>query len=83
MPVACSPNRGWDWCVPEYEKKKKKRNRSNVYWGIIKFGLVVYKMGILKHLAYWGIETFKQIVNYNFMISWFKCFDLKLDIFYT
>ena len=25
MPVACSPNRGWDWCVPEYEKKKKEK----------------------------------------------------------
>ena len=25
MPVACSPNRGWDWCVPEYEKKKEKK----------------------------------------------------------
>ena len=27
MPVAWHPNRWWDWCMSEYEKK----NRSNVY----------------------------------------------------
>ena len=35
MPVACHPNRWWDCCMSEDEKKK--------------CGSVVYKMGVLVH----------------------------------
>ena len=41
-------------CAREWEK----RNRYNVYWGVIKCVLVVYKMRVLKYFVSWGIETF-------------------------
>ena len=40
-------------------------------------------MGVLKHFASLGIETFIKILNYNFMINWFKYFDKKSDNFYV
>ena len=59
-------------CAREWEK----RNRYNVYWGVIKCVLVVYKMRVLKYFVSWGIETFLvQKIDLNI---WIK----KLDSFY-
>ena len=39
MSVAWHSNRWWDWCMSEDEKKEINR------------GLVIYKLGVLKHFA--------------------------------
>ena len=47
MPVAWHPKRWWDWCVSVDEMKK---NRSNVYWSVVKMWV--------GSIQYGGIETF-------------------------
>ena len=37
-------------------RKREKTNRTDIYWGVVK--VCVYDMGVLKHFASWGIETF-------------------------
>ena len=39
-------------------RRWEKINRSNVYWRVVKFVSVVYKMGVLKHFSSRGIETY-------------------------
>ena len=58
MPIAWHPNRWWDWCMSE-EKRWEKRNRSNIYWRVVKVCAGSIEIGILKHFASWGIETFR------------------------
>ena len=45
MHIAWHPKRWWNFCMSEDEKKK--RNRTDFYWGIVK--VCVGSMGVLKH----------------------------------
>ena len=60
MPIACHPNRWWDWCMTEDEKKKKERkkerNRSDIYWRFVKVCgvLVVYNWEVSGHFGLLG-----------------------------
>ena len=66
MPVACHPNRRWDWCVSEDVKKEID---PMFIEELEKCALVVYKWGVLKHFVSYRIETFIKISNHNFMIN--------------
>ena len=78
IPVAWHPYRWWDWWVSEDEKKEvdlmfieELQKRASVeyngeYWNIL-------PREVLKHFKF----KFIKILNHNFMINWFKYFDLK------
>ena len=62
--------------------RREKRNRSNVNWRVTKCASVVYKWGVLKHLASWVLEhckfKFIKVLNHNLMKNWFKYFEQKI-----
>ena len=48
MPVAWHPNRWWDWCMSEDEKKEID---PMFIEELQKYALVVYNMGVLKNFV--------------------------------
>ena len=52
------PNKWWDWCMSEDEKK---RNKSNVYWRVVKM--------CVGSMQYVGIETFYLLSYLNILIQ--------------
>ena len=68
MPVAWHPNRWWDWCMSEDERK---RNKFNVYWRVVKV--------CVGNAQYEGTETFWWRLLREYIIGGIeKCSSIRI-----